>query len=212
MIQLDILPTALAAAGVAVKPEWKLDGVDLLAVLQGRELGASARSALLASGRADGHPPGRLEAGPLRPNRGRDRQGHGSASTRGCRMNVFTISLKTRARAMILPARNHKKSRNCGRSGRRGTTTCQAVMGARQRAGGWPSARGPMTCSGRQAVRWCKAGSARLLHSSRIRSRTQLLRIHNHFPPLVKRPAPASQGGKGHVTVRWHKQDRTFRG
>ena len=28
--QIDILPTALAAAGVSVKPEWKLDGVDLL--------------------------------------------------------------------------------------------------------------------------------------------------------------------------------------
>ncbi|MES2790484.1 MAG: sulfatase [Planctomycetota bacterium] len=30
VIQLDIQPTALAAAGVEVKPEWKLDGVDLL--------------------------------------------------------------------------------------------------------------------------------------------------------------------------------------
>ena len=30
MIQLDILPTALAAAGVASEPEWGLDGVDLL--------------------------------------------------------------------------------------------------------------------------------------------------------------------------------------
>lgn len=30
VIQLDIQPTALAAAGVEVKPEWKLDGVNLL--------------------------------------------------------------------------------------------------------------------------------------------------------------------------------------
>lgn len=30
IIQLDILPTALAAAGVEVRPEWKLDGVDLM--------------------------------------------------------------------------------------------------------------------------------------------------------------------------------------
>jgi len=30
VIQLDILPTALAAAGVTVQPEWKLDGVNLL--------------------------------------------------------------------------------------------------------------------------------------------------------------------------------------
>ena len=35
VIQLDILPTALAAAGVAASPEWKLDGVDLLPWLRG---------------------------------------------------------------------------------------------------------------------------------------------------------------------------------
>jgi len=40
VIQLDILPTALAAAGVAVKPEWKLDGVDLLPYLTGKMSGA----------------------------------------------------------------------------------------------------------------------------------------------------------------------------
>jgi arylsulfatase A-like enzyme len=36
VIQLDIHPTALAAAGVAVKPEWQLDGVDLLPFLRGK--------------------------------------------------------------------------------------------------------------------------------------------------------------------------------
>jgi arylsulfatase A-like enzyme len=36
VIQLDVLPTALAAAGVEVKPEWKLDGVNLLPYLSGR--------------------------------------------------------------------------------------------------------------------------------------------------------------------------------
>lgn len=35
IIQLDVQPTALAAAGVAAKPEWKLDGVDLLPYLSG---------------------------------------------------------------------------------------------------------------------------------------------------------------------------------
>ena len=40
VIQLDILPTALAAAGVAVKPEWKLDGVNLLPFLTGKNPGA----------------------------------------------------------------------------------------------------------------------------------------------------------------------------
>jgi arylsulfatase A-like enzyme len=35
IIQLDILPTALAAAGVSVDPSWKLDGVNLLPYLTG---------------------------------------------------------------------------------------------------------------------------------------------------------------------------------
>ncbi len=35
VIQLDILPTALAAAGAPVDPSWKLDGVDLLPFLIG---------------------------------------------------------------------------------------------------------------------------------------------------------------------------------
>jgi hypothetical protein len=40
VIQLDILPTALAAAGVEIKPEWKLDGVNLLPFLKGAEAGS----------------------------------------------------------------------------------------------------------------------------------------------------------------------------
>ncbi|OWK37507.1 sulfatase [Fimbriiglobus ruber] len=36
VIQLDVLPTALAAAGVGVKPEWKLEGADLLPYLTGK--------------------------------------------------------------------------------------------------------------------------------------------------------------------------------
>lgn len=35
VIALDVLPTALAAARVAVPPDWKLDGVDLLPYLKG---------------------------------------------------------------------------------------------------------------------------------------------------------------------------------
>jgi arylsulfatase A-like enzyme len=40
VIQLDILPTALAAAGVAIKPEWHLDGVNLLPYLKGERTGS----------------------------------------------------------------------------------------------------------------------------------------------------------------------------
>ena len=45
IIQLDVLPTALAAAGVAIKPEWRLDGVNLLPFLTG-ETSASPHDAL----------------------------------------------------------------------------------------------------------------------------------------------------------------------
>ena len=40
IIQLDVLPTALAAAGVTIKPEWRLDGVDLLPFVRGTVRGA----------------------------------------------------------------------------------------------------------------------------------------------------------------------------
>ncbi len=36
VIQLDLLPTALAAAGAEAKAEWKLDGVNLLPYLEGK--------------------------------------------------------------------------------------------------------------------------------------------------------------------------------
>jgi arylsulfatase A-like enzyme len=39
VIQLDILPTALAVAGVAVAPEWKIDGVNLVPYLTGEKSG-----------------------------------------------------------------------------------------------------------------------------------------------------------------------------
>jgi arylsulfatase A-like enzyme len=40
IIQLDVFPTALAAAGVAVQPHWKLDGVNLLPYLRGQRASA----------------------------------------------------------------------------------------------------------------------------------------------------------------------------
>lgn len=39
VIQLDLLPTSLAAAGQPIKPEWKLDGTNLLPYLTGENAG-----------------------------------------------------------------------------------------------------------------------------------------------------------------------------
>jgi len=36
VIQVDVLPTAIAAAGGAIQPEWKLDGANLLPCLEGK--------------------------------------------------------------------------------------------------------------------------------------------------------------------------------
>lgn len=40
VIQLDVLPTALSAAGVKIDPDWKLDGVNLLPFLDGSKQGS----------------------------------------------------------------------------------------------------------------------------------------------------------------------------
>ena len=39
VIQLDVLPTAMAAAGLTISPDWKLDGVNLLPYLRGEQTG-----------------------------------------------------------------------------------------------------------------------------------------------------------------------------
>ncbi len=39
VIQLDLHATALAAAGIEIKPDWKLDGVNLLPFLEGKQEG-----------------------------------------------------------------------------------------------------------------------------------------------------------------------------
>jgi arylsulfatase A-like enzyme len=39
VFQLDILPTVVAAAGVKIEPQWKLDGVNLLTFVKGESSG-----------------------------------------------------------------------------------------------------------------------------------------------------------------------------
>lgn len=40
VIQLDLLPTAIAAAGGRIEPEWRIDGVNLLPLLEGKTTAA----------------------------------------------------------------------------------------------------------------------------------------------------------------------------
>lgn len=44
IIQLDLLPTILAASGISIKPAWKLDGVNLLPYLTGKQKGVPHES------------------------------------------------------------------------------------------------------------------------------------------------------------------------
>lgn len=50
IIQLDVLPTAAAAAGIALQPEWRLDGVNLLPFLRGTAADAPHESLYWRSG------------------------------------------------------------------------------------------------------------------------------------------------------------------
>ena len=63
IIQLDVLPTALAAAGVKPQPRWKIRRRESAPVSHRKEVRPAARSAFLASRRKSGDTQRRLEAG-----------------------------------------------------------------------------------------------------------------------------------------------------
>lgn len=50
VIQLDVRPTALAAAGSSVDPAWQLDGVNLLPLLEGKFANLEPRNLYLRFG------------------------------------------------------------------------------------------------------------------------------------------------------------------
>ena len=139
VIQLDILPTALAAAGVAVSPEWKLDGVDLSPRPAGKR--RRLRTKHSSGAWANRRPSGRVTGSWFATTKPRTPRARARVpSTRGCRMSVSTTWLKTWESVTILPVRIRRGSRNYGRPGRRGTKSLPGRYGGqearRRRPGG----------------------------------------------------------------------------
>ncbi len=132
IIQLDVLPTALAAAGVEAEPGWRLDGVNLLPYLSGREARRSARDALLADGGPDGDPPRRVEAGQLRPRR--RRRGRGASQGRLGRHAPEALQPRPRHRRGGRPGRQAAGEAPRARSdlARVGCPARQTPLGGRQ--------------------------------------------------------------------------------
>lgn len=65
VVQLDILPTTLAAAGMELDGSWKLDGVNLLPFLTGQSAGFPHESLFWRHGESMGRASGDAEAGAL---------------------------------------------------------------------------------------------------------------------------------------------------
>ena len=133
VIQLDILPTALAAAGVEVPADAKLDGVNLLPYLNGKNDEPAARRAVLAVRPADGDPPGRLEARAVRPG-GRRQEGQGD------RGQALQSGQRHRRNQELDRRRSRRRPRSCKPHGTNGTSrTCRrcgaTAARARRRSG-----------------------------------------------------------------------------
>lgn len=84
VIQLDILPTAIAAAGGKVDPAWKLDGVDLIPYLTGKSDAPPHAALYWRFGKQWAIRKGRLEAG-RQSHRRREQAGRAVQPQRGHR-------------------------------------------------------------------------------------------------------------------------------
>ncbi len=88
VIQLDVLPTALAAAGIEPQPEWKLEGVNLLPFLKG-EKADPPHSALFW--RFGGQMA--VRSGDWKLVKGPERAGRGSATSSGAELYTLADDL-----------------------------------------------------------------------------------------------------------------------
>ena len=118
VIQLDILPTALTAAGVAISPDWKLDGVDLAPYLKGEKTDAPHAALFWRFGKQIAVRKGdwKLVKAPV-PGRRSTKRPTGPPR-RMCSSSIWPVTLANR---QISPRRNRTRSRSWQPSGRNGT-------------------------------------------------------------------------------------------
>ena len=119
VIQLDYVPTALAAAGIEVQPSWKLDGVNLLPYLNGEKKDRCMPPWYWRFGQQLAIRKGDWKLLKARPARHRRAGSPGRGHYR--KVRTFTTWPKTSARRMIWPIRSPRRSKSCPAIGTAGT-------------------------------------------------------------------------------------------